>query len=75
MITQTATTRIALRLSMDLLRPGGLLVVVAYRGHSGGPEECVAVRDELSSLTEDLSIEGDAASDATSPLLLAAKKA
>jgi len=74
-ITQTATTRIALRLSMDLLRPGGIMVVVAYRGHAGGPEECVAVRDELSSLTEDLSIEGDAASDATSPLLLAAKKA
>ena len=74
-VTQTTTTRMALRLAMDLLRPGGLLVVVAYRGHPGGPEECVAVRDELSSLTEDLSIEGDTASDATSPLLLAAEKA
>ena len=74
-VTQAATTRMALRLSMDLLRPGGLLVVVAYRGHPGGTEECDAVRDELSSLTEDLSIEGDASSDATSPLLLAARKA
>ena len=74
-ITQAATTRMALRLSMDLLRPGGLLVVVAYRGHPGGSEECDVVRDELSSLTEDLSIEGDTAADATSPLLLAAEKA
>ena len=74
-ITQTATTRLALRAAMVSLRPGGLLVLVAYRGHPGGPEECDAVRDELSSLTEDLSIEGDTASDATSPLLLAAKKA
>ena len=74
-VTQTATTRLALRTSMDLLRPGGLLVVVAYRGHPGGPEECAAVREELSSLTEDLSMEGDASVDATSPLLLVARKA
>ena len=74
-ITQTATTRLALRLSMDLLRSGGLLVVVAYRGHPGGSEECEGVKEELLKITEDLSIEGDTASDATSPLLLAAKKA
>ena len=74
-VTQTATTRSALRVAMGLLRPGGLLVVVAYRGHPGGPEECDAVREELSSLTEDLSMEGDASADATSPLLLAARKA
>jgi hypothetical protein len=74
-ITQTATTRLALRLSMGLLRPSGLLVVVAYRGHHGGPEECDAVVEELMSLTEDLSVEGDLTPDATSPLLLAARKA
>ena len=74
-VTQTATTRMALRLSMDLLRPGGLLVVVAYRGHPGGPEECEGVKEELLKITEDLSIEGDTAADATSPLLLAARKA
>ena len=74
-VTQTATTRLALRLSMDLLRSGGLLVVVAYRGHPGGSEECDVVKEELSTLTEDLSIEGDTAADATSPLLLAAEKA
>jgi predicted methyltransferase len=74
-VTQTATTRLALRLSMDSLRRGGLLVVVAYRGHPGGSEECDAVREELSSLTEDLSVEGDPAPDATSPLLLTARKA
>jgi predicted methyltransferase len=74
-VTQITTTRLALRAAMDTLRPGGLLAVVAYRGHPGGPEECDAVREELSSLTNDLSVEGDPASDATSPLLLAAKKA
>ena len=74
-VTQTATTRMALRLSMDLLRTGGLLVVVAYRGHPGGPEECAAVREELSLLSENVTIEGDTAADATSPLLLAAEKA
>ena len=74
-VTQTTTTRMALRLSMDLLRPGGLLVVVAYRGHPGGAEECEGVQEELLKITEDLSIEGDTAADATSPLLLAARKA
>jgi predicted methyltransferase len=74
-VTQTRTTCLALRTAMALLRPGGLLLVVAYRGHPGGSEECVAVREELSSLTEDLSVEGDPAADATSPLLLAARKA
>jgi predicted methyltransferase len=74
-VTQTTTTRMALRLSMDLLRPGGILVVVAYRGHTGGPEECEGVQEELLKITKDLSIEGDASADATSPLLLAARKA
>ena len=74
-VTQTTTTRMALRLSMDLLRPGGLLVVVAYRGHPGGPEECEAVQEELLKITKDLSMEGGASADATSPLLLAARKA
>ena len=74
-VTQAATTLMALRLSMDLLRPGGLLVVVAYRGHPGGSEECEGVKEELLKITEDLSIEGDTAADATSPLLLAAEKA
>ena len=74
-VTQTPSTLLALRAAIDTLRPGGLLAVVAYRGHPGGQEECEAVRDKLSTLTNDLSIEGDTAADATSPLLLAAKKA
>jgi predicted methyltransferase len=74
-ITQTATTRLGLRLSMDSLRPGGLLVVVAYRGHPGGPEECDAARKEMEELAKEISVEGDQAIDATSPLLLAASKA
>ena len=74
-VTQTTTTRLALRTAMDLLRPGGLLVVVAYRGHTGGPEECDAVKELLSTITNELSVEGDMATDATSPLLLATRKA
>ena len=73
-VTQTPTTLLALRAAIDMLRPGGLLAVVAYRGHPGGSEECDAVRDELSKLTNDLSIEGDTVADATSPLLLVARK-
>ncbi len=42
--TQSATTRTALKQSLRLLQPGGLLTVLAYTGHPGGKEETVAVR-------------------------------
>lgn len=33
--------------AVSLLRPGGVLTVVAYRGHPGGADECDAVRECL----------------------------
>lgn len=41
--TTAATTRAALEASMDFLASGGCLSVMAYRGHPGGAEECLAV--------------------------------
>ncbi len=41
--TKAATTVRALDAASILLRPGGLLVVTAYRGHPGGAEEAAAV--------------------------------
>jgi len=42
-ITRPDTTVRALEASLPLLRAGGVLVVVAYPGHPGGPEELAAV--------------------------------
>lgn len=44
-ITRASTTMTALEQALDLLRPGGLLSVLAYRGHPGGAEEAAAVED------------------------------
>jgi len=45
--TAPASTLPALRQAFELLRPGGLLSVLAYRGHSGGQQEAVAVMELL----------------------------
>jgi len=51
--TQPATTRRALAASLDLLRPGGVLTIVAYPGHEGGDAVAEAVADWAASLPED----------------------
>jgi glycine/D-amino acid oxidase-like deaminating enzyme len=43
--TQPETTLRALSASLRLLRPGGVLTVIAYRGHEGGVAEYSAVRE------------------------------
>ena len=43
LITRPDTTLAALEQSLQLLMPGGLLSVLAYRGHPGGMEEYEAV--------------------------------
>ena len=40
----------ALRGVLALLRPGGVVTVLCYRGHDGGPEEAAAVAEFLSDL-------------------------
>lgn len=42
-VTHAGGTAIALEAAHELLRPGGLLSVTAYRGHPGGPEEASVV--------------------------------
>ena len=72
--TKADTTAAALRAALRLLRPGGLLAVIAYRGHPGGKDECEAARRELETEEVEFSVEGDLSSEATSPLLLVARK-
>ena len=43
LVTKPDTTRAALDQSLRLLKPGGLLSILAYRGHPGGMEEYEAV--------------------------------
>lgn len=49
-ITRPATTVPALNQALTLLRPGGVLTVVLYRGHDGGTEEARAVMDWATTL-------------------------
>ncbi len=52
-ITRPETTLPALDAALRLLRPGGVLTVVAYRGHPGGAEEAEAVRQWAETLDPD----------------------
>lgn len=42
-VTRPDTTIAALDASLGFLRPGGVLTIVVYTGHEGGPEEAEAV--------------------------------
>lgn len=52
-ITEPDTTCRALDTSADLLRPGGVITIVAYSGHEGGDKEVRAVESWTSSLPQD----------------------
>ncbi len=45
--TKTESTAKAIREAFDWLKPTGILTVLAYIGHPGGEEECVAARSTL----------------------------
>ncbi|MFH1301173.1 MAG: class I SAM-dependent methyltransferase [Planctomycetota bacterium] len=49
-ITQQHSTLTALKASLNLLRSGGILTILAYPGHPGGAEETAAVSDLLARL-------------------------
>ena len=75
-ITLTATTITALEVSLDLLRPKGILTVVLYPGHKGGDEEAHAVSEWAARLPIHI---GQAVTyrqlqRATSPYLIAIEK-
>lgn len=73
--TQAGTTVKALRLSRQLLRPGGVITVIAYRGHSGGQEEAAAVlkmAEEIEDFRTEV-IESEF-SEPTSPVLIVFRK-
>lgn len=42
-VTQAASTLSALEQALDLLQPGGVLVIVVYSGHPGADAECATV--------------------------------
>lgn len=48
--TRTETTILALDAAISLLQPGGVITVIAYRGHPGGLDETDAVRNRLKGL-------------------------
>lgn len=49
LVTRQDTTREALRAALGLLAPGGILTILVYRGHPGGPEEANFVEQVLRS--------------------------
>jgi predicted methyltransferase len=53
-ITQPASTFDAVIQATRLLKPGGLITIVIYPGHSGGPEERVAVERAVTALPQQL---------------------
>ena len=48
--TRPETTLRALKAALNLIRPGGILTILAYRGHPGGAEEAEAVSGWLDKL-------------------------
>ncbi len=56
-ITQPHTTVSALAQSLDMLRPGGLLSLMLYRGHPGAEAEIAAVTQWIEGLNDGYEIE------------------
>mgnify|MGYP001016396814 CR=1 FL=1 len=52
LFTSTQTTLTAIRQALELLAPGGRIIVVTYPGHAGGDEEADEVKALLSPLSE-----------------------
>ncbi|APZ95224.1 FAD-dependent oxidoreductase [Fuerstiella marisgermanici] len=75
--TQPRTTVKAITAAVELLKPAGVLTVLAYRGHAGGPEEFAAVEQLLQRYadTHDLQTINSTPAKATSPVLFVLKKA
>jgi len=51
--TKSPETLIAIEQAVEVLKPGGLLSIVCYPGHTAGAGEAAVVEDKLSSLAHD----------------------
>lgn len=76
--TDSGSTRAAIQAASEMLKPGGAITIIAYRGHAGGLEEATIVEkclaDLLTNQFETSRIDGDA-NNPTSPVLFVVRKA
>ena len=71
-ITESHSSLAAIRTSLSLIRPGGVVTVLAYPGHSGGNDETESVQrliEELPAAEFEISIRRSATKSETAPLL------
>jgi SAM-dependent methyltransferase len=50
-VTQSESTLAGIEQSLDILEPGGVVIITLYPGHEGGQQECVALETRLSQLS------------------------
>ena len=70
--TETQSSLAAIQDSLELVRPGGVVTILAYPGHSGGNAEAASVQcmiDELSATDFETSVRRSATTRETAPLL------
>ncbi len=73
-MTRSETTVRAIRVGFELLRVGGILTVLAYPGHSGGPEETAAAERTLDALIGREWIRRDLPHESPRPRLLVIRR-
>lgn len=75
--TGSISTRAAIHAASQMLKPGGVVTIIAYRGHAGGLEEATVVEQCLAELPTDQyqtsRIDGDS-NNPTSPVLFVVRK-
>lgn len=76
-VTEGLSTLAAVRSASELLAPGGVITIIAYRGHTGGEAEAVLVEQWIDRMPEECfetsQIEGDS-SNIASPVLFLIRK-
>lgn len=70
LVTDAGNTLAALDAALELLRPGGLVSLMVYRGHPGGNEEWRAIEQWLSASSLSRTVYGDPGTQADTPLLV-----
>ncbi len=74
--TSAETTVPAVRQALEVLRPGGIVTILVYRGHGNGPEEYRAVVNILASVGDDYDVSriDSVPARETAPVLFAVRK-